>query len=1055
MRKIFLLFTMLMVATLATYAQNRTITGVVTDKTTNEPLIGVSITVKGSTTAGTATDANGKFSIKVTNLQDVVLRAKYIGYDFQEQNVPQGQTNINFKLAVSANNLSEVVIVGYGTQTKGSLTGSIVSVDMKAIEDLPVSNLGVALAGRYAGVGVSGGTSRPGQATTITIRNPFVVSKDGGTTNPLYVIDDVQYNDGGTYFNTLDISEVENVSILKDAAAAIYGIAGAQGVVVVKTKRGKVGKPTFSYNGSTGYDFATKLPSMMTGYQQALYMNDLNYANGKIATDPTIYTQDELDYFSNNNTDWLKTAFKPAMNTKQSLNVSGGSETATYFAGMSYFTQNGNYDNISSNKWTYRGSVDFKGGQRLKVGISVAGDIEKVNAFELKQGGSATDNDIIGLVTVPQFTPIQIDGNYLKLTSSSNQNTIDAFNFFALQNLNGTNNNQGVNFHLNLNAEYQIPGIKGLAARFLYGRNLSNTFAKEYGPNYNLYSYGMLGTHSHIYGGSVTGVTTETNNGSRIYIQPAYVDSYQFNGFLTYVRDFGKHSINALVTVEQAETTGDSVEGLAATPIDGANPYVQFTSGTQSVTEKFPQQSARLAYLGRIDYNYAGKYLLQFQGRFDSSTKFSPQNYWGFFPSVSAGWLLSEENFFKNSVKFVDLLKFRVSAGHLGSDATKAFAYLQLYDTQANNAAVFGGNNARNNGVVISGLPNPNVHWDDVNKYNVGIDAQFLKSRLAVTAEGFYDHHYNMLSGLTASVPLLVGGAVGSENFAVINGYGYELSANWNDRVGKDLTYHVGGFFGWSDATAVNVDVAPGVVGTFQDPNGKSTDLGIVGLVYTGMFRTQADVDNYLAVHPGYTLFGAVPKPGMLIYEDIASPKTAATGNNFGPPDGKIDASDITTIAPHASNHYGYGLNLGFGYKGLRLETVISGSFGGQAQVEGNAQKAATATTNKPAFWADHWSLANPNAAYPNPAYSAEYNQTSAFWFRSSFTCVMKSMNLSYTVPQSITSRIGVNGVRVYLNAINPFNFYNPYNYRDNLGSNYDIFPQLRTFTAGLSLSLQ
>lgn len=1051
MRKIFLLFSMLLVFTLTVHAQNRTVTGVVTGSDDNQPLIGVTVQVKGSTTA-TATDANGKFSIKVTNLQNVVIGVKYMGYGYQEVTLKPGETILNFKMVPAANNLNEVVVVGYGTQTKAHLTGSIVSVDMKAIEDLPVSNLGVALAGRYAGVGVSGGTSRPGQATTITIRNPVLVSKDGGTLSPLFVIDDIQYPDA-TYFNTLDVSEVESISVLKDAAAAIYGIAGNQGVVVVKTKRGKPGKPQFSYNGSTGYDNATKIPSMMNGYQQAVYLNDLNYANNKLASDAVIYTPDELAYFQANNIDWFKTAFKPAYNTKQSLNVSGGSEKATYFAGISYFTQNGNYDNISSNKWTYRSSVDFKGGDRLKVGISVSGDIEKVNAFELKQGGSSVDNDITGLVTVPQFTPYQINGLYTKLSSASNQNSIDAFNFFAVQNLNSENNNQAINLHLNLNAEYQIPGVKGLSAKFLYGRNLSNTFAKEYGPNYYLYQFGMLGGHNHIYGGPVTGVTTETNNGSRIYIQPAYVDSYQFNAFLTYNRDFGKHSISAMATVEQAETTGDSVEGLAATPVDGANPYVQFTSGTQSVTEKFPIQTARLAYLGRFDYNYAGKYLFQFQGRFDASTNFAPQNYWGFFPSVSAGWVISEEDFFKNNVKFVDQLKVRASVGHLGGSSTKAFAYLQLYDTQPNNAAVFGGNNSRNNGVVISGIPNPDVHWDDNNKYNLGIDAQFLKNRLTFTGDAFYDHHYNMLSSLTASVPLLVGGAVGSENFAIINGYGYELNVTWQDHITKDINYHIGGIFGWSDAKAVKVDVPPGNIGTFQDPNGKSTDLGIVGLVYKGMFRSQAEVDNYLAIHPGYTLFGLTPKPGMLYYEDIASAKPTGS-NNFGPPDGKIDANDITTIAPHSSNHYGLGLNLGIGYKGFRAETIISSSFGGQAQVEGNAQKVATATVNKPAFWADHWTLDNPNAAYPNPAYSAEYNQTSAFWFRSSFQLVMKSFNLSYAVPTTVTSRLGVNGIRVYFNGINPFNFYNPYSYRDNTGSNYDVFPQLKTFTAGVSVTL-
>jgi len=1054
MRKFFLFFSVLLLLAIAARAQNRTVTGTVTGKDDNAPIIGATIQVKGST-AATVTDVNGKYSIKVTNLQNVVIGVKFIGYEYQEISLVPGQVSQDFKLAPSTNGLNEVIVVGYGTQTKAHLTGSIVSVDMKQIEDMPVSNLGVALAGRYAGVGVSGGTSRPGQATTITIRNPIVVSKDGGTTNPLYVIDDIQYNDGGTYFNTLDVSEVESISVLKDAAAAIYGILGNQGVIVVKTKHGKPGKPQFTFNGNTGYDNATRLPSMMNGVQLATYLNDISYTNGLLPTNAAVYSPDELDAFSKNNVDWLRTAFKPSYNSKMSANVSGGSENATYFAGISYFTNTGNYDNISSNKWTYRASTDFKAGKNFKFSLGVSGDIQQNYAFELKQGGTTVDGDIVGLIDVPQWTPISIDGNYVRLTSASNQNTADAFNFFAVQNLNSENNSQAIDLRVNLNAEYQIPWIKGLAVKMIYGRGLTNTFAKEYGPDYNLYVYTNTGLHSHIYGGPISSIVRETNNGSRIAPGGGYIDTYQLDGFLTYNRSFGKHTISALATVEQSQTNGDSVEGLVTGPIDNAPPLVQFSTGSSpTVTEKGFTQAARLAYLGRIDYSYADKYLLEFQGRFDASVKFAPSNYWGFFPSVSAGWVISEENFFKDNVKFVEQLKLRASAGHLGGDATKAYSYLQLYNTQVLNAAVFGGNNARNNGINISDIPNPDVQWDSDNKYNVGVDALFFKGRLSATVESYWDHRYNMLAFLSASTPLLVGANVSSENALTYDGHGYEATINWRDQITKAWSYHVGATFGWSDLTATKADVSPGVAGTFQDPTGQSTDLGIVGLVYQGMFRSQADVDNYLAIHPGYTIFGAVPKPGMLYYQDIASAQTNGVGP-FGPPDGKIDANDITTIAPHASNHYGLGLNLGFGYKGLRFETIITSSWGGQGQVESSAEKVATLSTNRPAFWADHWSLSNPNAAYPSPAYPADYTSvTSSFWFRSSYQLVMKSLNLSYTVPAAVTQRLGINGVRFYISGINPFNFYDPYNYRDNIGSNYDVFPQERSFTGGISISL-
>jgi len=353
MRRIFLLFSVLFLLSSTLKAQTRIISGTVTgDK--GETLPGVTIQVKGGN-ASTATDANGRYSIKVTDMQTVVIMVKYIGYAYQERAVSTNERNADFTLVPTTNDLNEVVVVGYGEQKKIHLTGAVATVDMKQIEDIPVTNLAASLRGQIPGVGVGISTNRPGiNNTSITIRNQISYAKNPNT-NPLYIIDDMIRTQQD--FNALDQSEVESISILKDEAAAIYGIAGAQGAVVVRTKRGKAGSLKVSYNGSYGITTASELPTMLTGYQQAVYLNDLaiadqtrgghtidahGYIDGSATNKlKTFYTPDELAYFQQpgNNTNFLKEAFKNATLQRHTLSVNGGSDKATYFADVSYVNQ--------------------------------------------------------------------------------------------------------------------------------------------------------------------------------------------------------------------------------------------------------------------------------------------------------------------------------------------------------------------------------------------------------------------------------------------------------------------------------------------------------------------------------------------------------------------------------------------------------------------------------------------------------------------------------------------------------------------------------------------
>jgi TonB-linked SusC/RagA family outer membrane protein len=1030
---------------------NVAFTGTVKD-TKGNPLPGVTVIIKGTKT-GTASGADGTFRFNLPTGNETLILSS-VGFKSQEIEV-KGRSTVEVQLQEDNASLDEVVVVGYGTQTKAHLTGAVASVDMNAIQNLPVGSLSATIQGQLPGVSVSGGTGRPGEPGLITVRNPSLLSKDGGTTQPLYVIDNVVRTQDD--FNLLDQSEVQAISVLKDAAAAIYGARANQGVVVITTKRGQNGAPKFSYSGSAGVADAAQLPSMMSGLQQATYLNDLNLAAGKLPTDPSIYTPDELAYFAEHNTNWLRKAWKPALSTRHALNMSGGSERVTYFAGFSYNYQDSNFSGTSSNKWTYRASTDVKVAKGLSAGLSFSGSLFNKHNYYLKQGGENIENDVRSLLYASQFNPPYVNGLPI-LTSTANSNTIEATNFFAAQATDNYNDTKYTGLNLTANISYDIPGIKGLQARVLFSKTIDNTFGKQFGTYYNTYRFSMLGDHKHIFGGDVLGVTP-IKNGDIVRIVPLNYNSYQLNGYLTYNREFGKHQISALGFFEQSETYTDQVAGSIESVIVGGLDNMNFATGTQTSTES-QTETGLLSYAGRVNYSYANKYLVELAVRYDASTNFAPKYRWGLFPSLSAGWVISEEPFFRDNITAVNFLKLRGSIGALGGDATRPYNYLTSYAIQLGKGAVFGGNNDRPLVITPNNtMANPYGRWDDDTKYNAGIDAHFLNDRLSLTVDAFYDHRYNMLTQITSAVPLVVGATLPSENYASVDGFGYEISLGFNNRITKDWSFRLNTFFTWSDNKQILVDVPRGQINTYLDPTGRSSDQGVFGYHYAGFFRTQSDIDAFFQAHPGYdktyTIAGVKPVPGMLYYDDVRGPKQA--DGTYAAPDGLITDADQDYLTPKASNHYGVGFNPSITFKSLTLSATMGLSYGGQATVESAARAAATATVNRPEFWADHWTPQNTNAAYPSPYYASANNgtngYTSSFWFRSAFSAGMRNANISYAVPAAITSRLHMSSMNVFFVAVNPLNFYNPYSYKTYAGG-FDAYPTIRTLSLGVNVSL-
>ncbi len=1032
---LFLLFVLCSSVALGQDAGEKRISGKVSD-TEGNPVVGVTVRVK-STTIGTTTDNNGNYVIEVPEANTVLVYSS-IGYVTKEEYI-EGRKVMNIQLERQSNSLAETVVVGYGTQKRANLTGSVATVDMDQIENIPVSNLSAALkyADNLPGVHVIGGEARPGAPGNIVIRNPPEGAKDGGSNGPLYVIDGVVRDQQA--FNLLDPTQVKSISIVKDATAAIYGANAAQGVILVTTKTGKPGEISINYNSSYGFSDYITVPKMLNGYQLAKLYNDELISRGRDSTDQSYFTSDELAYFKKHNYNWFNMAWKSSFTSRQSLSVSGGGEKATYYAGASYYYGDGNLDKINFKKWNFHASSNLKVADHVDLGLNLSGSVSNKKWFFLKHGGEDPDKDVMNLLKTPQFIPPYVRG---LPTSFGRPNRGSSFHFFEGQKLDNYTLSKYVILNINAHLNYEVPFIPGLEVKIVYNKNYNNFWGKQYGLYYNVYSFENLGRHHHIYGGELDQVISQ-KNGDRVRINPSIAHSYQFNTNLNYSRQFGKSHINILALMEQSQGYFESVEaqkdGVANIGVD----YMRAASGPM-MTYNRASEYGKLSFAGRVNYSYADRYIAEFDWRYDASTKFAPDYRWGFFPAFSFAWIISNENFFNSD--FFDFLKLRGSAGLLGRDRTKAWTWLQRYTLQpGGHGAVFGGNEDRTTGVKLEKMPNPYVQWDNMDQYDIGISANLLNNHLSVDMDGYFNHGYDLLSSLNASVPITVGSAIPSINFATINSMGFELTLSWQGEIADEVHYSITTGLGYENSKPIKIDVDRGIKGTYLDPTGVYTrNRGTLAYVYEGMFRSQKEVDAFLAKHPDYTVHGLELKPGMLYYKDIRGPKV---DGKYTEPDGKITEVDQTWILPKRGFNKGVSFNVR--WKGFKLHLKTAFSIGSQGFIPSQARKQPTIDQGSgPAFWADHWTPENPDAQYPAPYWHDDYEGLSTFWLRNSSYFQIRLVNLSYSMPKEFSNSLGLNSCRFYIMFTNPIHIQNEI-------LNYDIdYPELRTATLGINVNL-
>lgn len=1091
-------------------AQNQTVKGTVVDEN-GEPVIGASVRVvdKNGQGTGVITDFDGNYTIQAPKGSKVAI--SYIGYITQTV-VPGGKV----QLKVDAQNLEEVVVVGYGVQKKAHLTGSVATVDVNEIQDLASAGLASTLSGLVNGLSVSGGDGRPGENATMTIRDTNSLGEIGSTAQqPLFVIDgyiypndvkvgNVSQNLGAEAFNNLDPSEVESISVLKDASAAVYGARAANGVILVTTKKGKLGAPRVSYSGTFGFTDEVARPKMLSAYNYGRMYNAI------IAADPTntslnktldLFQADELEAMKSLNYDLLDKYWETGTTMKHSVNVSGATEKAGYFAGISYFEQDGNLGRLDYDRWNYRAGVDVKISKWLKANLTVSGDYGKKNTPLVKVGGSGNEKDYNLLLTRPQYMPESVGDYDIAAYGPSNaeKNQNQNYNFSVLQNNGDYKRNMTSNMNIGGSVEYDFGWskvLKGLNLRFSYSKSINTDKGNEYGSAFTLYKMNRrFGSGNHLYTPTGDDVIDDymdkdnfsamtLNNGNYLYRSMTRTDNYQINFTASYARDFGKHHVNALFSIEKSEAESEYLVGQREAPYEFSTG--NSNSATGEMTTTFTRaESGTLSYIGRINYAYENKYLLEFLLRSDASTKFAPENYWGTFPAISAGWVVSEESWFQEKVKWIDFLKVRASFGLTGRDNTAPWQWMRVYALDANRGVVFGegnGNDSSNRITINKNNADVNrdVHWDKSYKANVGLDINVLNSRLSIGFDAYREWNREMLMNINQSVPSTVGTQSAAKNLGEMDNWGYELSLTWRDKIGKDFKYRIGLNTGYSDNRVLYMDWATDYLYRQIGYKGR-TDVGLWGMQCIGMFRSFQDIDEYfdryMVKEDGtYGTYMGLSKdkvrPGMLMYKDVRGAYDSETGTYAGP-DGIVDENnDQVCLSNRKNNPYGFTMNIGADYKSFSLTAQFSANWGGYTTIPGAALKPTgnLEYCNMPSFWnpdnmyvyqdiydgAGNLIMAeNRDGGMPNLAYSSVNSVASSFWRVSSTRITLNRLTIAYTLPAKIVKAAGLSSARINITGQNLINFYNPYpdNFMNPMAGSYGSYPNLRKFTVGVNLS--
>ena len=1031
--------------------QGITITGVVSDQN-DQPLPGANILEKG-TLNGTQSDFDGKFSLEVTN-QNAVLVVSYLGFTTQE--IPlNGQTSVTIKLIENAASLDEIVVIGYGTQQQTKVSGSIAKAPMGELQDFPVSNFDQALAGKLAGVQVSQTTGEPGRELSIKVRGTGTITAGA---EPLYVVDGVPLESGGQATEVINMEDIESIQILKDAASAsIYGSRGGNGVIVISTKKGKLGKMRVNFNHSTGFQEVSKKIDMMDAYEyaqlsrdghNAAYLQEIptGSADDPNSIRPIGYHKipEELFPYLNGetgltNTDWQDEIYRTAVMQRFNISISGASDNINYFVSANHSDQEGIIINSDYSKTGLRANVGVTSG-KFKIGVNLSPSY----TFENRVSANSPyfDDGIVHTAlsyspTWPVYNPdgsFNQQGNGFWRVGTDYQHN-EMVNPVALA-LVPTNEIEHLNLLSNLFVEYEL----------LEGLKLKSSFALSYNEFQNeFYRPSSLENRGRNNSGRPS-IPTGRLSTTNIY-------KWTFENTVNYKKSFGNHNLELLggITAEKSRTKQQRISAQTdpTTRVDNAIQVIRAAAADAVSSTGSLGEWSLYSLLARAQYDFSGKYLLSASMRADASSRFGADNKWGYFPSVSAGWRISEETFLENT-NWIDELKLRGSYGVTGNFQIGNYQQAPLLGVDEYVTGIPG---QLQTGFRPSQVPNPEIGWESTYMFNIGIDAEFLNRQLGFTLEYYNGNTEDLL--LEIPVPQTTGFGTALQNIGKLNNSGFEASVNVSPDFGSDFKWD--GSFNISvnrnEVKELGPEGTPIITTAGTGHAFFKTEIGQpIGnyflLVQDGIFSTQEQLDQY--PHFGSTAVGDFR------FVDVDG-------------DGIMDVNKDRAIVGNYAPDFTYGFSNAFKYKGFDLNVAFQGSHGGEvlnllrryiANGEGNFNNTRELLNR----WQSEANPGDGNTNRANRKSRGNNGRTSTWHVEDGSYLRLQNVSLGYSLPKSILDKLNMAKARIYVTGNNLYTWsdYTGYNPEVNLdsgsdqltpGLDYGVYPLAKTYSLGINVS--
>ena len=983
----------------------RTLTGKVL-AADGAPVEGATVQEKESG-IGTATSADGSFELNIPGDKGVLV-VSAVGYETKEVPLTSAAT-ITVVLTPVANSLNDVVVVGFGTQKKVNLTGAVSSVSAKDIENRPITQASQALAGLASGVTIAQGSGRPGNdGAGITIRGLGTFS--GAGNSPLILVDGL-----ASSINDVDPNNIKSISVLKDAASAsIYGTRAANGVILIETKRGQRGKLQLSYNSYVGWQKVTELPDFVPSWEFATLTNEANVNAGQSPT----YSTSDIEKFRDGsdpdnfpNVPHLKNLLNSGsgFQTNHNLSFTGGDAKNTYLFSVGYLSQDGLVRKNTYNKYNILLNFDSKLKDNLTLRVNLSGNA--ANTDEPRQyDGEMTSMIGFAVRQGPIFAGKKSDGTYGYQDNYSPEAWLDSKSFVNRKN----------KFFLG-GAELAWEAFKGFTLTGKAGYNYTNYADNSFASTFVFDQFKTVGPSN---------LSVQSGDNSLLTLQ----------ALANYTKTFGDHTISALAGFSQEEFREDWTRAFRDNFPN--NELYEINAGAASNMQAFGSGSewALRSYFGRINYNFNGKYLLEANARYDGTSRFPSEGRWGVFPSFSAGWRISEENFLRDNVSWINNLKLRASWGKLGNQNVGNYPYQNLLSLGQN--YTFGG--ALASGARVTTLANGNITWEKTQVTDIGLDADFFNGKLGLVFDYFNKTTSDILYNITVSSVLGLG--TSEVNAGEVKNTGFELLLNYRDRIG-DFNFGISPNFSYVKNNITKLG------GGLEEDISKGLFVGspmnaIYGYVADGLFVDAADI----ARSPSQPY---AAEPGFVKYKDISGPD--------GVPDGKVDATYDRTIIGSTFPKYSFGATLTADYKGFDLMVLLHGLGGFEKQM-GSYQAFAFYNSGQVQRWqADNrWTTDNPD---PNAQYikMSKLNMgsgtilTSTFWNRNASFLRVKNIQLGYTLPASVVGKAGIERCRIFFSGQNLFSINNFYQGWDpemsqSTGDNSPFYPITSVYTFGVNV---